>query len=223
MATNLIRAFAQPGTEGQAHVCEMASREHVCSPSAGWAGLIATPADPLREGRMDIAVLFNVSGTEDYSAEPLATERLHLVGHPRDMVAFGRTVAARELRDLPLVLTPLPHGLRLLLDRWSNDAGIALNTRFELNAPSALMRMAGEGICYTIVSRAAAQDEVRAGRLATSEIIDPPIKRLACLCESRRRPSDPARAAVLDLARATALRLANDGIWPATVRSRESR
>ncbi|WP_305972341.1 MULTISPECIES: LysR family transcriptional regulator [unclassified Mameliella] len=170
-------------------------------------------AEYLREGRADIAVLFNVQETEDYTSEALLTERLHLIGAAYAPLVQGETVGARQLADVPLVGTRPPHGLRLVLERWSSDAGITLNFRFEADAPSVLVRLASEGSCYSIVSKAAIAHEVLGGSIRAAEIVDPPIQRTVCLASSKRLPPDKARNVVVDLTRDAALELVSCSKW----------
>lgn len=170
-------------------------------------------AEYLREGRADIAVLFNVQETEDYTSEALLTERLHLIGAADAPLVQGETVDARQLADVPLVGTRPPHGLRLVLERWSSDAGITLNFRFEADAPSVLVRLASEGSCYSIVSKAAIAHEVLGGSIRAAEIVDPPIQRTVCLASSKRLPPDKARNVVVDLTRDAALDLVSRFKW----------
>lgn len=171
-------------------------------------------ADLLREGRMDAAVLFNVQETDDLTSEPLLVERLHLIGAPDAPLIQAATVTSKEVSNVPLVGTYPPHGLRLLLERWSSEFDISLNFEFEADAPSVLVRLAASGACYSIVAKAAIAHEISSGQLATAEICTPPIERTGCLCTSKRIPPDRARDAVVSLVKAVASDLVKSGEWP---------
>ncbi len=168
----------------------------------------------LREGRMDVAMLFNVSESDDYTSEPLVTEALHLIGAPDAPLVRDDRVPARKLVDVPLVGTLLPHGLRLLVERWSTSSGIALTFAYEADAPTVLVRLASSGVCYSLVSKAAIDREITAGQLASAEVVDPPIERTACICSSKRMPPDAARDEIVRLVRETALSLVSEKQWP---------
>lgn len=173
-------------------------------------------ADMLREGRMDLAILFNVSETEDFTSRDLAVEQLHLAGAPKDPLLSGEAIRADLIRTLPLVCTRPPHGLRLLLERWSNEADIPLHVDIEADSPVVLTDMAAHGVCYSVLSPAAIQRDVAAGHLSSAAIIDPPIERTACLCASKRLPPDPAREAIFELVQEIALDLTRKRFWNAT-------
>lgn len=174
-------------------------------------------ADMLREGRMDIAVLFNVSETDDFTSLELSIESLHLVGAPNDHLLAGDTIEAGKISDLPLVATRPPHGLRLQIERWSNETGIPLNVEFEADSPAVLTNMAAEAVCYSILSPAAVLRDVEIGLLSSARIDGPPIKRSACLCCSKRLAPDPARDAIFELVREIAVSMVNDGAWNAVL------
>jgi len=173
-------------------------------------------ADMLRDGRMDLAVLFNISETDDFTSEPLAAEALHLVGPPDDPLLSGDTLPASRLVGLPLVGTRPPHGLRLQIDRWANENGIDLNFTLEADAPSVLVSMAAAGINYSLLSHSAIRAEIAAGRMSSAEVTDPGIQRTACLCGSKRVPSFPAREAIAELTRKVANEALAQETWLAT-------
>lgn len=174
-------------------------------------------ADRLREGRIDGAILFNVDETDDYTSKPLIEEKLHLVGAPDAAHVQTPAIAASTLTQLPLVSTRPPHGLRLLLEQWSNTANIELNFTVEADAPSVLVSLAAEGGHYSILSAAAVKRELAAGLLASAEITGPAIERTACLCTSKRLPSNQAREALTKLLETTIRDLVSCGSWTARI------
>ncbi|MBY6115292.1 LysR family transcriptional regulator [Mameliella alba] len=168
----------------------------------------------LREGRMDLAILFSVTATEDFDACPLVQETLHLIGAPDAPLLQAGQVAADQIANAPLVGTRPPHGLRLLLERWASKADIPLNFAFEADSPSVLVRLPASGACYSIVAKTAVAHEIEAGLLGAAEIIDPPIERVACLATSKRLPPNIARDAVQTLLQEVARDLVPKGAWP---------
>ena len=171
-------------------------------------------ASQLREGRADIAVLFNVDETEDFTSETLLIERLHLIGARDAPLVQAETVTAVSLASVSFVGTRPPHGLRLVLERWSSDAGISLDFEFEADAPSVLVRLAAKGPCYSIVSKAAIAHELPSGSIRAAEIVDPPIQRTVCLASTKRLPPDVAREAIHELTKTTAVSLVSTSAWP---------
>ncbi|MEM1363660.1 MAG: LysR family transcriptional regulator [Pseudomonadota bacterium] len=171
-------------------------------------------AEYLREGRIDAAVLFNVQETDDYTSEPLLVEQLHLIGAPGAALVTGDHVQAEALKDVGMVGTYPPHGLRLLLERWSSEFDLPLSYQFEADAPSVLVRLAARGDCYAIVAKAAIAHEIYSGLLATAKIVEPSIERMGCFCTSKRVPQNRARDAMVDLIRTVSRNLVTAGKWP---------
>lgn len=170
-------------------------------------------ADLLRAGRIDLAVLFDAQSTDDFTAEYLLTEHLHLIGQAGDKALATGSIRSQDLERFPLASTRPPHGLRLLLDRWASDAGIRLSVEFEVDSPSVLMQMVTEGHCYSIFTRTPVREKIANGLLSSAVVEDPPIARRVCLCETRRLPTERARTAIKELTRSMALELAVAQIW----------
>ncbi|MEM7043180.1 MAG: LysR family transcriptional regulator [Pseudomonadota bacterium] len=170
-------------------------------------------ADMLRDGRIDLAVLFNVEPSDDFTSDYLLTEHLHLVGQADDPSLPEGLISALDLAQYPLVVTRPPHGLRVLLDRWAGDAGVALSIRYEVDAPSVMVQMVTEGLCYSILSPSAIREKRETGLLSSAKVVAPSIERKVCLCESRRMQPEKARSAIRDLTRNVALELAADQTW----------
>lgn len=171
-------------------------------------------AELLREGRMDAAILFNVDETEDFSSEPILVERLHLIGAPNAPLLRTGAVTAKKVSQAPLVGTYPPHGLRLLLERWSSEVEIPLDFKIEADAPSVLVRLPARGDYYSIVAKAAIAHEIESGILSAAEIENPAIERTGCICTSKRIPPDTARDALIELAKSVASELIANGRWP---------
>ncbi|MCZ2722653.1 LysR family transcriptional regulator [Marinomonas sp. 15G1-11] len=167
----------------------------------------------LREGRLDLAVLFNVSETDDYYAESLLSENLHLVGQLNDPLLQSGSIEAKQLTQLPIASTRSPHGLRLVLDRWANDAGINLNVVYEMDTPYGLLTMALEGHAYSILSHAPIRNYIEHNLLSSVAIENPPVQRKICLCESKRLMTDSPRQAIRDLMKTIMLNITENEAW----------
>ncbi|MEL6809218.1 MAG: LysR family transcriptional regulator [Pseudomonadota bacterium] len=168
----------------------------------------------LQEGRIDAAVLFNVQETDDYTSEPLLVEKLHLIGAPASPLLRAGEVEAAALQGVGLVGTYPPHGLRLLLERWSSEFELPLHFQFEADAPSVLVRLAARGDCHAIVAKAAIAHEIDSGLLGAAEIKSPSIERVGCFCTSKRVPPNRARDVMVDLIRSVSTDLVATGKWP---------
>lgn len=165
-------------------------------------------------GRLDLAMLFNVTGAEDLDVTPLIVEDIHLVSQA-GAGAQAREIGLRDLDDLDLLMPGQPHGLRKLLD----DATVLASGRparvmAEIDALPTLKRLVQAGLGHTLLPPAAVLDEVEAGTLAARKIVHPTIERHVALVSSSRRPRTRAHQAIagtiLDISR----QLIDSGAWP---------
>ena len=122
-------------------------------------------------------------------------------------------VTSADVEQASLVGTRAPHGLRLQLERWASATNVKLNFSVEADAPSVLVRLASMGECYSIVAVAALENEIKLGALATAEIAEPSCERIACLCASKRVPTDASKDAVLSLMKNLMNDLVEHGKW----------
>jgi len=71
----------------------------------------------LASGQVDAGVLYKNPQTSNIKGDRLENEDLYLIAPKDSPVVRGPEVMAAYLSDVPLVLPPNPHGLRLLLDQ----------------------------------------------------------------------------------------------------------
>jgi DNA-binding transcriptional LysR family regulator len=179
--------------------------------------------DWLREGRLDLGMVFREEVGRNLSLERLLDEQLFLVG-PRDaeggppfsdgeigQVAFG------DLVHLPMVLPGAPHGLRDLIDQRGRRAGIRLRVIAEVDALAQLTAVASAGLGWSILSFTTIREALAAGQIRAWRIEDPAITRSIFLCRPADRPGTRAVVAVEQRLRQAISDLIRDGSWPATL------
>jgi LysR family transcriptional regulator, nitrogen assimilation regulatory protein len=165
-------------------------------------------------GRLDLAVLFNITEVDDLDLVPLVIEDIHLVSGAHVGVSGGE-VTLSEIQDLDLLMPSEPHGLRRLLDGAMYLAsGRMAHVKAEIDALPTLKRMVQAGLGHTVLPLAAVQDELTARTLAARKIVDPVIERHAALVSSSRRPKTRAHQTIAGEIRAISRQLIARGIWP---------
>ena len=144
-------------------------------------------ADWLDDGTVDLAVLFR-NGREGRRDETLlATVPQVLVGPPGDTLTQEPTVAFRCLDGLPMVL-PGPGAIRDLLSHWAQRRGIQLNVAIECDAFVVQKRLVTQMGLYTVLGAQGVLDDVSAGRLQASRIVEPVLERRITLGLSEAHP-----------------------------------
>lgn len=168
----------------------------------------------LEAGRLDLAILFNVTDAEGLALTPLIVEEVHLIS-PATAAQHNAEVRFGELEQLDLLMSSQPHGLRRQLDDTAFLVwGQAARVKAEVDALTTIKRMVEAGLGHTLLPLAAAREELAAGTLSARRIIDPVIERHAALVSSSRRPQTRAQRSMMDIIRNVCGQLIADGAWP---------
>lgn len=159
----------------------------------------------LENGRIDIAIGYELLNSAKVSGDPLFIQDFFLVQSP-GAKPRRRKINFAELGNLELLMPTGPRGLRELLEAGATRLGITLKIRSEVQSISVLKELVEQGICATVLSYGAVARECEKGRLVATEIVNPTVKRIAYLAWSLRRPRSKAKDAVLAFIRELALK-----------------
>lgn len=171
----------------------------------------------IREGRVDLAVLYIPVEDRVLTSYPVLTEELCLLGPvmPMDDVKppSDTPLTLKQIAQLPLILPSLTHGLRELLEREAVSHNLTLNTVIDVDSYGNIKELVEEGMGYSILPFNAIAREVAEGRLRSWQISKPELKRDVHLVHPADRPMTNAVAAIETLCRETLLDLAATGHW----------
>lgn len=171
----------------------------------------------LREGRIDLAILYVPGHDGGLVSQRVLTEQLYLLSPPiapeGTSLPKAPTVSYREIAALPLILPSLSHGLRELLEQEAAAAGVSLNTVMEVDSYNNIKELVEKGVGCSILPFNAIAREVEEGRLIFRSIGKPALKREVHLVHTATRPMTGAVAAIEALSRETLLSLAAVGRW----------
>ena len=188
----LTRAFRQAMPEASLSISE---------------GLSVALLESLRNGRLDIAVLYNAQAGADLDITPLMAEELVLVQARPPGLAEDPPPAAiplRALAELPLVIPSRPNAIRMHVE--SELAGIGCRPRIalEIDGVSAILDLVADGAGSAVLSRNAVASSVRPSAFSLRPIGDPPLRILVALATSALRPATLTQQATVTLLRQTA-------------------
>jgi len=122
---------------------------------------------------IDAAVLVAVVPDQRVSRTQVLSEPLMLVGAPG---AFGEaTISMRQIGTLPLVLPPLPSGLRITLERAAEAAGIKIAPVMEVDSIELTKQLVAETPNFTILPARNYRNEASRGLLVGIPILEPKL------------------------------------------------
>jgi DNA-binding transcriptional LysR family regulator len=169
--------------------------------------------DSLYRGEVDLAVLYDPKAARSLRSQPLMIENLFLIGPPDTERSDADPVPFAEMARLPLLLPSTRHGLRNILERFAQEAGVSLNVTVEMDSYTAMKDLVRHGYGCTVLPLAPIYEDVTASRLVAVPICDPsPTRQLVLSYPTDRPVSRAAQLAGESLAGIMADRV-NRGIW----------
>jgi LysR family nitrogen assimilation transcriptional regulator len=169
------------------------------------------------DGRVDIALLSEVSRSRLILSTRLAEEEMVLVtapGGPRGVVS------AAELRAMPLILGD---GLRTAMDGLLAGSGVELNVEIEINDHETMRLMVQQGVGASILPHSSVSRECERGLLAARRITETGIFRTLALGVRGGRNASLARDTVARAIGDAVADIERDGHLAVTSRRRGSR
>lgn len=174
--------------------------------------------DWLRDGKIDLGVLYRSVNERTLQARHVLSEDLRLLGpaepmddrHPPD-----GPVPFAMLEQLTLILPSHGHGLRDLIEERALAEGVRLRTVIDIDTYGQIKLLVQGGLGYSILPAAALRTEVEDGLLKSWPMGIPVLSRDLHLVRPADRPLPSAVTAIENLAYLTLVRLVREGAWPA--------
>ncbi len=176
--------------------------------------------DWLREGKIDLGVLYRSVNDRTLQARHVLSEDLRLLGPAEPMDRPHPPpgpVPFAALADLTLILPSHGHGLRDLIEERAQAEGARLRTVIDIDTYGQIKLLVQGGLGYSILPAAALRAEVHKGLLKSWPMGEPVLSRDLHLVRPSDRPLSSAVRAIEELAYLTLVQLVRDGAWPATL------
>ncbi|MWB77514.1 LysR family transcriptional regulator [Pseudooceanicola sp. 216_PA32_1] len=165
----------------------------------------------LREGLIDLAVLYMPAEDQQFRSDLLLSEELVLLAP--DHIDLSGTVAPASLMHVPLILPSPAHGLRTLLDGWAKQHDVKLTAEVELDSYTNIISLVERGIGCSILPRHAVIGSAREGKFQLAHFEDKDLRRNVYLVQRRSGQSSHASEAVANLAQLVVADLVRSGTW----------
>ena len=168
----------------------------------------------LTTGQLNLAVLFDDGNLPEFEHTPLLSERMCLIEPAQPGKKAPRRVTLKQALSRPLVLPANPHGVRPIIEAAALQAGLASpQVEADISSISILRTSLLAGMGRTLLPVMPLRQEVEAGLLWATEIVDPPLERVLAICWSRHIPVTSASLAVMRLTQELVGQLCVDKRW----------
>jgi DNA-binding transcriptional LysR family regulator len=170
--------------------------------------------DWTHKGDVEVAVLYDPQAIRSLKSEPLVREPFYVIGPPDAGLSLDSPVEVRRLGKVPLVLPGPEHSLRQIIENAALDASTKLDVVIDADSFSTLRRLVMDGYGWSVLTLAAVEDDIRAGRLTAAPLVDPVPERRLELVYSADRPLSRIAAFARDTISDTVTDLVRKGVWP---------
>ena len=179
-------------------------------------GLSSMHRDLLANGRLDLAILFESVAPPGMELTPLISERLHFVcadARAREAYAGLDAIRLQEVSKWPLLLPPRPNGIRVILEREFQRAGLELQLSANLSGLQTIWSAVRAGLGGTVMMAANVEPAQVSGVLVLP-IHDPEIERPAGIVQLANLPLTQAASELKKLVTQIVRELVAAGDWP---------
>jgi LysR family nitrogen assimilation transcriptional regulator len=136
----------------------------------------------LDTGSVDMAILFRYEKPKSTDERLLSTASTYLVSSPGLSLTYGDTVDFKRLEGLPLVLPRKGSHWRSILDETARSKGFQLQAEVEADSLKVQKEIiASNHHLYALLGPFSVDEEIKQGRLQSSKVIAPDLKRYVTL------------------------------------------
>jgi LysR family nitrogen assimilation transcriptional regulator len=164
--------------------------------------------------QLNLAVLFDDANLPEFKHTSMLSERMYLIEPAQPGKQARRRITLKQALSQPLVLPASPHGVRPIIEAAALQAGVAAPlVEADISSISILRTSLLAGMGRTLLPVMPLRQEIEAGLLWASEIVDPPLERVLAICWSRHIPVLSASQAVIQLTQTLVAQLCAEGQW----------
>jgi LysR family transcriptional regulator, nitrogen assimilation regulatory protein len=172
----------------------------------------------LRDGDLDLSLLYNLASSPTLSVVPLVEEELWAVAPPGTGLVAGAPVSCRDVARRRLVLPVHGHGLRVVIEEALHavadvDEPSGLEALVQVNSMHLQKSLVVSGHGWSILPAAGVAADVRTGKLEGGPLAEPKVTRRVAVGFQRVGRTTPAVEVVAQLLGAVVRDLVGEGTW----------
>lgn len=155
-------------------------------------GLSTYALEWLAIGRVDCAVVYNVTPSPAIDLQPLLDEELYLVSARQGQgPRVGQAVSLREVAERELVIPSRPHSMRMLLEAALANEGCRARVALEIESVPAMLDLVLQGGCHAVLAENAIRTSGQPDAFQLQPIGPPPLVATLWMATSAQRPRGP--------------------------------
>ena len=155
-------------------------------------GLSTYALEWLLIGRVDCAVVYNVTPSPAIDLQPLLDEPLYLVSaRPARGARVGKPVALPEVAARDLVMPSRPHSMRMLLEAALAAEGCKATVALEIESIPAILDLVLQGGCHAVLAENAIRTSGQPEAFQLRPIGPPGLVATLWMATSAQRPRGP--------------------------------
>lgn len=172
--------------------------------------------EQLQLGRLDLAVLFDISPMAGLRSTPLLKEEIYLLLPASHPVASETKVSLARVAELSLVLPSTANSIRKHLEAACQAEGLSLGVLADVDSLPGLLGLVRSGYC-TVLPKYLAKGEIDAGNIVPVAITEPTLEWTLHLASRRDAVRPRASMAVSEVIAEVCIDLIRRGDWSAEV------
>lgn len=161
-------------------------------------GLSSTMLESLISGRLDVALLYNVSPSADIELRPLIEEELLLV-QPSSKGGPATPIKLADIANHPLIIPSRPHSIRVQVETELINLGLHPNIALEIDGVTSILDLVADGAGSAILTRNAVITAPKPEAYTLRPITEPGLRTKLFIATNSRRPATSTQQAMLEL------------------------
>jgi LysR family nitrogen assimilation transcriptional regulator len=162
-------------------------------------GLSAYILERLSVGRIDCALAYNATASEDFDVAPLLEDQLFLIGPASRSKKHASSITLSELAEYPLVIPGRPHANRMTVEHALSALGKKIQIAHEVECIPAIVDLVRQGHGFGVLSLNAINSSPWGQHVSIKPILNPTLMFPLSLVTSTRRPKSPFMRKALSL------------------------
>jgi len=152
-------------------------------------GLSAYMLEWLHMGRVDCALVYSASASENVDVAPLLDDQLFLIAPRTRRMPARPALELARVADYPLVIPSRPHAMRMVVEGALAGVGAHIKVAHEIESIPAIVDLVRQGYGYAVLPQSAVRSSAFEDQVHAIPIGAPVLSIPLCIATSTQRPT----------------------------------